>query len=309
MNKVKDLHLSSPMLKLQKLNVAGNRLAYFNTTFAPYLRTLIVDSNAIGKLEGLTIHKHLESLSWREQNITTSFDKRLHSCHDIRHLYLSSIGLSSTFKLEIPFFNLNTLEMASMGLQSLPEEFGMMCRNLRFLNLNYNAIHDIRPLLGIARLQSLYIAGNRLSRLRRTAAVLERLSMELVEVDARNNTLTVGFYTPQPPSGGKETRVVVHDPASSSVDDEGNYEDQSAKAYLLPRLDRDVDNISRERLDEDTKLRRRVYEMLLVSACKSLQHLDGLEVDRRMVAMKDGVWERLVELDVLKVKMDKQVSV
>ena len=308
MNEVKGLHFENPMLKLRRLDIAENGLIYFDVTFTPDLRTLIMDRNAIGRVKGLTTHRHLESLSWREQKITTSFDDHFQTCHDIRHLYVSSTGLSSNFNLEVPFLNLNTLEMASMGLQSLPKGFGMMCRNLRLLNLNYNAIRDIRPLLGITRLQNLYVAGNRLSRLRRTAAVLNRLSADLVEVDFRNNTLTVGLYTPQPPSSGKETRVIIHGPSSSHADDDRDYEDPSAKANLLPHLDKDVDDVLRERLDEDTKLRRRVYEMLLVSACKSLQRLDGLDVDRSTVGKKDGVWERLVELDVLKLNVDQEAS-
>ena len=308
LNDLKGLRFDNPMSKLRTLHIADNCLTYFDVTSTPYLRTLIMDRNAINQVKGLTTHRHLEIFSWREQDLSTPFDDRFQCCHNIRHLYLSSIGVSSTFKLEIPFLNLNTLEMSSMGLQSLPEEFGMMCRNIRILNLNYNAIHDIRPLLGITRLQRLCVAGNRLSRLRRTAAVLDRLSTELVEIDLRNNNLTVGFYTPRPPSGGKETRVIVHDLAFSCAHDEGDHEDESAKVHLLPRLDKDMDDISRERLDEDTKLRRRVYEMLLVSACKSLQRLDGLEVERSMVAKKDGVWERLVELDVLKAKTGREAS-
>ena len=84
--------------------------------------------------------------------------------------------------------------------------------------------------------------------------------------------------------------------------DDACLDTESADVYLLPRLDKEIDTISRERLDEDTKLRRRVYEMLLVNACKDLQHLDGLEVDRSIVGKKDGIWERLVELGVLREK-------
>jgi len=55
-----------------------------------------------------------------------------------------------------------------------------------------------------------------------------------------------------------------------------------------------------ERLDEDTKLRRRVYEMLLASGCKRLRVLDGMVFDKEAVLVKDEVWERLVELEVLR---------
>lgn len=45
-----------------------------------------------------------------------------------------------------------------------------------------------------------------------------------------------------------------------------------------------------------------MYEMLVVCGCKRLRVLDGLEVDRRAVVRRDGVWERLREVGVLRVK-------
>jgi len=45
-----------------------------------------------------------------------------------------------------------------------------------------------------------------------------------------------------------------------------------------------------------------VYEMLVVCGCKRLKVLDGLEVDRGGVVRKDGVWERLREVGVLRVR-------
>ena len=304
-NSIRHLCLEDLMPNLSKLDVADNQLDRMDIASAPNLRSLTIDRNAVGKIEGLREHTRLESLLWREQKTMASFENQIDDCHEIRNLYLSSTPLSPALDFKTAFLNLNTLEMASMGLQNLPEEFGLTCKNLRSLNLNYNAIHDIRPLLGIPRLEKLYLAGNRLSRLRRTAAVFERLSSDLKELDLRNNTLTVGFYTPQALSsaGTGDRRLVVHNTgpaASPSPDNESDYIAESAKAHLLPLLDNDTDAVSRERLDEDTKLRRRVYEMLLVSACKALQRLDGLQVERRAVARKDGVWERLVELEVLK---------
>ena len=302
MNGLKHLTFGDYMPKLQRLDLEDNCLTWLDLTPLPNLKTLILDRNAIQELQGLTAHRHLETLSWRDQNIEGANDDHYQSCHEIRNLYLSSTSISN-FKADTPFLNLNTLEMASMGLQRMPEDLGLKCRNLRVLNLNYNAIHDIRPLLAIARLERLYLAGNRLSRLRRTAAVLDRLSTKLVEVDFRNNTLTVGFYTPQNLASANERRLVIRNPVDPHVydeeDDGGNH---SMKAYLLPNLDRNVDGASRERLDEDTKLRRRVYEMLIVSACKALRRLDGLEVERNAVGKKDGVWERLMELGILRAR-------
>ena len=230
------------------------------------------------------------------------------------------------------------LELASTGLQTLPDDFGLHCANLRTLNLNYNALRDLRPLLGIARLQRLYLAGNRVERLRRTASVLQHVGRGLEEVDLRGNPLTVGFYTPQQQQQQKiennqERGVVLSSTSSASTsssspsdthgtgtnshthsdDDEDDDEDENtdqpttrtrrALNFLLPHLDKETDRRARERLDEDTKLRRRVYEMLLVSACPALRILDGIAgVQREEIVQRDGVWDRLVELGVLKPK-------
>lgn len=128
------------------------------------------------------------------------------------------------------------------------------------------------------------------------------------EADIRNNPLTVGFYTPQNPTGDNaERQVIVSDSARATASDDDVWSAESedpkpAQTYLLPNSDKEADRRSRERLDEDTKLRRRVYEMLHVSACPELKILDGLEVCREEVGKKDGVWDRLIELGILKPK-------
>lgn len=263
---------------------------------AANLRTLRIDKNAIQYLEGLTEVKNLGTLSWREQRLNS--DIQYQHCHEVHSLYLSSNPLP-TFAPETPFLNLRHLELASAGLQSLSPDFGTKCPNLRVVNFNYNALRDLRPLLGIAKLEKLFLAGNRISRLRRTVAVLDRFGVELTEVDLRNNPLTVGFYTPQDPDR-EERRMVVQDGNRVYHEEIEDIEARRTKAYLLCSLDKETDNQSRERLDEDTKLRRRVYEMLINNACKGLEHLDGLEVDRRSIGKRDGVWDRLCELGVLR---------
>lgn len=266
------------------------------------MNTLNLDGNSIASIESLNSLTNLDTLFWRNQALIPAYgfsEIQYQECHEIRNLHLSGNTIS-TFAPSTPFLNLQHLELASTGLQTLCSDFGLKCPNVRNLNLNYNAIRDLRPLLGIVKLQKLSLAGNRVSRLRRTAAVLDRLGEELLETDLRNNPLTVGFYTPQEPPR-QEKQIVPHNPSQRSSDNDiEDIEKQAAKAYLLPSLDNRSDNSSRERLDEDTKLRRRVYEMLIVNGCKKLEGLDGLEVDRGAVGRRDGVWERLVEIGVLK---------
>jgi hypothetical protein len=70
--------------------------------------------------------------------------------------------------------------------------------------------------------------------------------------------------------------------------------------FTLPPGDREVDAQYFARLDEGTRLRRRVYEMLIAEQCRQLTELDGLSFCRDSVLVRDEVWERLVLLGVVK---------
>ncbi len=298
-----DICKSSPLSNLETLNVSNNCLSFLEIAAMPKLKILDIDNNSVAQFQNLNHLKQLETLSWREQrlDVASSLSEiQYNDCYEVRNLCVSGNPLSD-FAPSTPFLNLHHLELASTGLQMFPPDFGLQCPNVRILNANYNAIHDLRPLLGIVKMEKLFLAGNRVSRLRRTAAVLDRVASGLLEVDLRNNPLTVGFYTPQEPAR-EEKRVVPHGRITRTSDGDAEHDLQIIRAYLLPAIDKAADNLSRERLDEDTKLRRRVYEMLVVNGCKTLEKLDGLEVDREMVGKRDDIWERLIELGVLKVK-------
>lgn len=298
-----DIFGSDALSNLETLDISSNCFSFLEVAAMPKLKTLNIDKNSVAQIEDLNCLKQLETLSWREQRLeraSSLLEIHYNDCYEVRNLYLSGNPLPD-FAPSTPFLNLHHLELASTGLQSFPPDFGLQCPNLRILNANYNAIHDLRPLLGIVKLEKLFLAGNRVSRLRRTAAVLDRVGKGLLEVDLRNNPLTVGFYTPQEPTR-EEKRVVPHRRNSRVSDDEAEHDVQNIVAYLLPAFDKAADNLSRERLDEDTKLRRRVYEMLVINGCKILERLDGLQVDREMVCRRDGIWARLIDLGVLKAK-------
>ena len=312
-----EINNSDCFSNLETLKISNNYLTTLDVAAMPKLKVLDIDKNSIAKIENLKCLKQLETLSWREQRLDSAADfseVQYNDCYEVWNLYLSG-NILTDFAPSTRFLNLHNLELASTGLQTLPSDFGLQCPNVRILNANYNAIQDLRPLLGIVKLEKLLLAGNRVSRLRRTAAVLDRVGKSLLQIDLRNNPLTVGFYLPQEPTPRDEKRLVpTHgrrrlradddDDDNDDGDDAEQHDPQVLGAYLLPAVDKTADNLSRQRLDEDTKLRRRVYEMLLVHHCKALECLDGLSVDRGMVARRDGVWERLVELGVLRARRD-----
>ena len=283
----------------------------------PSLRSLNLEQNSIDHIKGLDKLKKLKTLCWRDQNMLSDPEfpaLRYQDCHNIHTLNLSS-NVLSTFTLPAPFLDLHNLSLASTGLKILLPDFGHKLPNLRILNLNYNALRDLRPIQGIFKLQKLFVAGNRISRLRQTAAVLEELGEELNEVDLRRNPLTVGFYTPQiesrhsstsMPSGERLRIVRAQQKVDSSERDDQQHKNimdsfiEFDQGDLLPPIDSETDALNRQRLDQDTMLRRRVYEILVMNACShSLQILDGMSFARESVGLKDQVWERLMELGIL----------
>lgn len=184
-------------------------------------------------------------------------------------------------------------------------------------------MRDLRPLIGIIRLERLYLAGNRVGRLRRTAGVLERVGKVLGVLDLRANAITEGFYISGHQSSGSEAEssrgsgersmvlsqrrapeqrgiMSMDQPQANNIASQGV---DAGMQHLLPLLDASADASSRQRLDEDTALRRRVYELLVVYSCPKLEKLDGLTPPARgEVTRRDGTWDRLIELGVLRSK-------
>lgn len=277
---------SEQLWVLKYLKLSGNNLESVDISQCPNLRLVYLDRNRLSKVTGLLKTKHLDSLSLREQQqdvvINPAF---LDEAFEVRKLFLSG-NLLHTFKPRVDFLNLQYLELANCGLESLPIEFGQMLSNTRVLNLNFNALRDIKPLIGIIRLKKLHLAGNRLSRLRKTMIVLAQFST-LTLVDLRSNPLTQGFYSPV-----IENRLVKRDGADVE-------EGSEREPFTLGKADKEKDERYAGRLDMDTKMLRRVYEMLVLSGCARLKKLDGLGVDRSTLSMNDKVWEALLEAGVV----------
>lgn len=206
---------------------------------------------------------------------------------EVRNLYLS---LNPTYGLQISqhLLSLQRLELASMGLKQLPDNFGQLTPNIRSINLNFNSITDLRPLLNIKRLSELFLASNKLERLRANALVLGKLST-LSKLDWRDNPLTLRFYAPS-----SENRIMSLRRKPS--------EEQLKNRFLLPNGEVEADVQHLLRLDYETRIRRRVTEMMLANLCKNLKELDGLPFDKARVLVKDDVWERLLFLGVIQRK-------
>ncbi|KAK7532646.1 hypothetical protein IWX49DRAFT_569659 [Phyllosticta citricarpa] len=385
--------LTAKVHRLRNLSLNRNRLMSLSLSRFPSLVSVSCDSNHLPSIPDLKTLRHLRILSARDQQPTSPFNANsFFSNPDLNELYLSANSISHfTLPADVSLLNLQRLELANCGLIALPERFGLMAPNTRTLNLNANAVKDLRPLLNMKKLRKLEVAGNRLQRLRRNILVLSKLGSSLKTVDMRNNPFNVGFYaqpllastlaavstaalahskakspkdngsalprllTAPPPAsapgsftsaagGGitsptfsplsfpsTVTSSFVSHPADSDEDDTATQAGDNADAdpftssqrfyasphpanlHSLPPQPAVLDANYRARLDADTALRRRVYEMLVAHACEGVKKLDGLAFDRARVLGTalakgkakiddDGLWARLVEVGVVRRK-------
>ncbi|KAL1303508.1 hypothetical protein AAFC00_006883 [Neodothiora populina] len=308
-NELQTFASNTPASKLAFLSVQSNQLTSFDVSNLAALRYLNVDENRLSTVDGLDRLHALDTLSMRRQHTTklSIFEQVLHT----RSLNLSSNAIGH-LDLQHSFHSIQNLELACCGLQELPADFGLKMPNLRAINLSFNALKDVRPLLNITRLETLNVAGNRISRLRKTLATLSRMQ-HLRTFDARENPITLGFYPPTTTAAAlkatsNEQSLVLTSGLNSSLEirSEAHIQSSAAKSYSLPQADRVADAEHCDRLDEDAKLTRRVYELMLSQSCRALDSVDGLPYDKSKIARRDHVWDRLLDLGVMKRSSEKR---
>ena len=291
------LRIRGQMPKLDNLSLRACGLAHLDVSMLPRLRKLDLDDNALASVEGIASLGDLELLSLRRQVLhdqarVTIFNEPIQA----RTVRLSGNTIP-TIRLSRSLLNLQHLELAAVGLQELPADFGLRLPNLKTLNINFNSLRDIRPLLNIQKLQCLSICGNRLDRLRKSVATLAKLA-SLKVLDMRDNPVTQGFYPPALVS--LQRSIVRKDDQCLGEDEDASAETLEQAKHVLPLGDAELDGQHLDRLEEATKLRRRVYELLLAHSCVSLGQLDGLPFDKASANVKDRTWDRLVTLGVVR---------
>ncbi|PHH74909.1 hypothetical protein CDD82_4722 [Ophiocordyceps australis] len=267
-----ELRLETSIKSLRQLDVSNNELEWLDIGHLPNLRSLRADGNRISKVSGFERARRLDSLSLREQRGNTRLSLGfLSRAYEVRKLFLSGNYLGD-FDVTVDFLNLQLLEVANCGLQRLPANMGQMMPNLRTLNINCNAIAHLGPLEYVPRLKKLLAAGNRLADGTAMLQVLMDFA-HLTQLDVRDNPVTLGFYAP--------LQAVV--PNGGSQD-----------GFVLAEADAERDGLFAGRLDEATRMRRRLHQVALVASCTRLRKLDGLAIKRRAVLAQDEVLGSLV---------------
>lgn len=274
-NQLQALELDSDVTTLRYLDLSDNDLDGLDVSKFPNLHTLHADRNQISHVNGLQRARRLDSLSLREQRgeepLDTSF---LTGGYEIRKLYLSG-NLLGSFQVKVDMLNLQLLDLANCGLDKLPKNLGQLTPNLRTININFNAISDLSALRYVPRLKKLLVAGNRLAD---STSVTELLTdfPHLTRLDVRDNPMTLGFYAP--------CQALV----STKGEDNGD-------RFTLPDTDPERDATYASRLDETTKLRRRLHQVVLTASCKRLRVLDGLAIDRNEILAIDTALQSLID--------------
>lgn len=298
---------SMPSLRL--LSVKSCKLSSLDVEAFPSLRELNLDGNRLAMVEHLDSLNNLEVFSMRNQELLEGTSTNIFALPiEARTVRLSANAIA-TLRLPHTYLNIQHLELSSTGLQELPSDFGLRMPNLRTLNLNFNALQDLRPLLNVHRLEKLNVCGNRLARLRKTVSTLSKVK-GLKEVDLRDNDFTRDFYAPtgtlkRATEGATNTLAKRSESLKTFIIDDFEEEEVLAEraqvsAFISPAGDAEFDRQHLRRLDEDTKLRRRVYELLLAHSCPEVCVLDGLVFAKEKAMVRDGVWERLVDLGIVR---------
>ncbi|KAJ5102250.1 hypothetical protein NUU61_004472 [Penicillium alfredii] len=349
-NQISRLDASGSLISLRALKLSSNRLDTLDVRAFPSTSLLYLDQNSLSAIAGLEYCQNLEVLSLREQkslsqgNGSFVLDIDLGHVKDIRKVFLSSNKLSlRSLSPSTPLLRLQLLDIAACTLQSLPNDFSSSFPNLKVLNLNFNSVAEIEPLVGMACLTRLMVAGNRLARMRRVCQILSRLgrtnkgnACSLRKLDLRGNPLTVGFYPPPVTGSGthvdrkklkSQERAVVQQGSGRDLSDaladigrddqlsrpvaweDGMKTDHDVEVndpFTLPLADPQADDKYLSRLDQATRLRRRVLELLLYAGTSgSLHTLDGLELKPSLGGQYSDMgqaWAKLEQLGVLRRK-------
>ena len=286
------------------LDVSENELCEIDVSRLVHLQDLLLDSNGVARIDGLANRSSPRRISWQTQKLSkpeaddTPPQVDYSCCVDALNLSLAGTRLVRFSPCDV-FLGLERLDLASCGLDSLIKDFGQFLPNVRHLNLNYNAIQDVKPLAGIRKLTALYIAGNRIIRYRRSMEAICKIGRHLQILDCRNNPFTAGFYIAPHLETASRKLVLKSEDAPNNV---GRPDQFDASAYIAPDADSGADGEYIQNLDFGTRIRRRVYELMLLKCSRSLRKLDGLSVDEKRILTVDGIWERLIELEVVQLE-------
>lgn len=282
-NELEELQVS-PDSKITKICARNNHLRRIDIS-STSLKILYLDSNPKLQIRDFNMLKHLDAFSLEILKDPLG-PSELGCLCDVGSLKLIGNGGIREFPIAEPFLNLRKLDLAGLGLESLPEDFGHHAINLRELNLSFNNITDLTPLHGIPKLAQVFLYKNCIDSINECLDFVKNSSY-LQLVDLRENPITRGFY----PDINTTLREWTQAKETRKEQKFKWYMRSMAKGFQKQWFESDRNHAAElERYDEDRFNKRVGYQGLLVSAGPELKWLDGLILDQERVAYIKKHW-------------------
>lgn len=149
-----------------------------------YVNKANFQKNRLKELTGISSWSNLTELNLG-QNELADFPKEISKLHHLIRLYINQNNIRSIPENIFPSLkNLEFLKMNTNKLSQLPSDINK-CENLTYLNLANNCLKDVQSLVGLGRLNELYVDNNQLTEL--PHALFK--STNLRKLKANNNPL------------------------------------------------------------------------------------------------------------------------
>ncbi|KAK9372789.1 uncharacterized protein V1513DRAFT_419373 [Lipomyces chichibuensis] len=279
------------LMRLRTLKICRNELKEFDAAAFPNLRILYLDDNRLQRVSNLKKLRLLENLSVRDQHTTTN---ELCCPHltDVRKLYLSG-NRPKDLTFQQHFLNLQSLELASVQLKELPDQFSSFARNLRDLNLSFNELSDISNLKHIPKLRRLYLIGNQIKQMEHLASVIATFPA-LQVLDMRMNPLTLSFYPPVlTVTDSKDTPEAnilgAHPPSRKDLHRQYNLVMSRQAQLAWEKRDSQFES----HLPRLSLMKRKAYQGLMFISAPSLLWLDGASFTKDAMSEMSRILERV----------------
>jgi Leucine Rich repeats (2 copies) len=249
------------------------------------LKVLRVDRNLNIQVKGIDKIRELEVLTIRGQKLSKDINSQQELVNgsvnmfdmadwtpmcDIRVLRFSGNAISRNFPMKEPFMNLHVLDLSGVALSHLPMTLGELCVNLRELDLSFNNISDIEPLISIPKLERLYLFHNKLDDMEQVVEVLLGMSY-LIILDLRDNPVAHDLYPPVFNEDQLELPYLAYRQSRTSIKRHDWFQRDLEYKYQLRRIEPELYN------------RRLLYQATVLASLlkngKALQFLDGIEFD------------------------------
>ncbi|KAI8358871.1 hypothetical protein B0O80DRAFT_382559, partial [Mortierella sp. GBAus27b] len=267
-NRIEEISLSpmQPLRRVRILRLSENRLSTFDAMPFPGLRTLYLDDNRLNVLENCQRLTRLENFSARDQE-GDGIEINMVEFINSRKLYLSGNPIHDldfdmeTYRIEfkMEFYRLEYLEICAGCLTELPMDFATRFPNLRGLNLSYNELDSISPLVGLQRLRRLILVRNNLKDLVHVSNILKELS-SLVALDLRDNPLTSNMYPAMSMRQGSKYHQETYKTNQTSKTETEWQRRDAAFRLALPN---------------DVYRNRSLYRSTVIIKCRRMEWFDG----------------------------------